>query len=206
MATETKTKWAYEADYLQACNCDYGCPCEFEAPPTDGYCDGILTYRINRGNYGDVSLDGLGLALAAHAPGALHEGNLTAIAFIDEKANEQQREALLNIASGEAGGMPFEIVASLITTMLDPQFVSMEFNFDGRNSSVKIGNAAAISTEPIKNPVTGDPESVRVEHETGFIFKGADAVSAKEAWISVPGLDFSYPNKAGFVTQVQYGN
>ena len=206
MATETKTQWAIEADYIQACNCDYGCPCEFEAPPTYGSCDGLLAYRINKGNYGDVSLDGLGLAAALHAPGAIHEGNLTLVAFIDEKANERQREALLNIASGKDGGMPFEIIAQLVTTMLDPQFVPFQFNVNGPNSSVKVGDVFAISTEPIKNPVTGEPESVRIEHETGFIFKGADVVSAKEARVSVPGLDFSYPNKAGFVTQISYSN
>jgi hypothetical protein len=60
--------------------------------------------------------------------------------------------------------------------------------------------------EPIKNPVTGQPESVRVEHETGFLFKGADVVSAKECKSSVGGLSFSWPDKAGFVTQVKYGN
>ena len=206
MATETKTKWGYEADYFQACNCDYGCPCEFEAPPTKGFCEGIGAWRINRGNYGDVSLDGLGLGFGIHAPGALHEGNCTLVAFVDDRANEQQREALLQIASGEAGGLPFEIFPALVTTMLDPQFVSFNFNVAGENSSVRLGEIASMAFEPIKNPVTGDPESVRIEHETGFIFKGADVVSAKDCKISIPGMEFEWPDKAGFVTQVQYGN
>src|SRR5690348_15511320 len=55
----TATKWWLEADYLQACNCDYGCPCEFEAPPTEGFCEGLGAWRISKGKYGDVSLDGL---------------------------------------------------------------------------------------------------------------------------------------------------
>src|SRR5205823_5968694 len=54
-----KIKWSIDADYLQACNCDYGCPCEFSAPPTPGFCEGMGAWRINRGNYGDVKLDGL---------------------------------------------------------------------------------------------------------------------------------------------------
>jgi hypothetical protein len=103
MATQATVKWAMEADYIQACNCDYGCPCEFEAPPTMGFCEGMGALRINRGNYGNVSLDGLGLAFALRSPGPMHEGNLTAAIFVDEKANQQQREALLNIASGKEG-------------------------------------------------------------------------------------------------------
>ena len=98
MATQATTKWAMEADYLQACNCDYGCPCEFEAPPTMGYCEGLGAWRINRGNYGDASLDGLGLGFGLHSQGPLHEGNMTLALFVDERANEQQRDALVNIA------------------------------------------------------------------------------------------------------------
>jgi len=54
--------------------------------------------------------------------------------------------------------------------------------------------------------VTGEPEGIRVEHETGFLFKGADVVSAKEGRSTVADLGFSWPDKAGFVTQVKYGN
>ena len=205
MATQ-KVKWSIEADYLQGCNCDYGCPCEFEAPPTMGFCDGILVWRINRGRYGDVSLDGLGLGAVAHAPGALHEGNLTLAVFIDERASEQQRDALLQIASGQQGGMPFEIIAQLVSNLLPPQFVPFQFNIAGRDSSVRMGDGVSIAFEPIKNPVTGEPEGVRIEHETGFIFKGAEVVSARECQSSLAELNFSYPNKSGFVTQVTYGN
>ena len=83
---ETKTKWALEADYLQACNCDYGCPCEFSAPPTRGFCEGTGAWSIIKGNYGDVSLDGLAAGFAAHWPKAIHEGNGTLALFVDERA------------------------------------------------------------------------------------------------------------------------
>src|SRR6059058_4597518 len=101
------TKWFLEADYIQACNCDYGCPCEFEAPPTMGYCQGLGAYRINRGSYGGVSLDGLGFAFVIDFPGAMHLGNGTTGWIIDERATPPQREALDAIISGNAGGMPF---------------------------------------------------------------------------------------------------
>ena len=102
--------------------------------------------------------------------------------------------------------MPFEIIVQLVGTLLDPIYAPFEFNADGRNSSVKIGDFMSMVFEPIKNPVTGEPELTRIEHETGFIFRGADVVSAKEGKISIDGLDFSYPDKAGFVTTVNYSN
>jgi hypothetical protein len=201
-----QTKWSLEADFLQACNCDYGCPCEFSAPPTRGFCEGTGAWRVIKGLFGDVPLDGLTVAFAARWPKAIHEGNGTLALFIDERASAAQRVALLTICSGQAGGLPFEILATTFSTVLEPVFSSVQFNLDGRNSSVRIGDTLNVALEPIKNPVTGEPESVRVEHATGFIFKGAEAVSGKECRVNVPGLSFSWPDKAGFVTRVNYGN
>lgn len=201
-----QTKWSLEADFLQACNCDYGCPCEFSAPPTRGFCEGTGAWRVIKGNYGDVPLDGLSVAFAAHWPKAIHEGNGTLALFIDERASAQQREALLTICSGQAGGLPFEILATTFSKVLDPIFAPIQFNLNGRDSSVRIGDALNVALEPIKNPVTKEPESVRIEHATGFIFKSAEAVSGKECRVNVPGLSFSWPDKAGFVTRVNYAN
>jgi len=200
------TKWKFEADYLQACNCDYGCPCEFSAPPTLGYCEGMGAWQITKGNFGDVKLDGLGVGFAARWPKAIHEGNGTACLFFDERANPRQRDALLTICSGQAGGMPFEIIVTTFSKILDPQYVSFTFHLDGRNSSVRVGNAMDVKVEPIKNPVTRQPESVRIHHETGFIFKSAEAVSAARMDVEVGELKFSWPDKAAFVTRVEYSN
>src|SRR5258708_25537989 len=95
--------WSFDTDYLQACNCDYGCPCEFSAPPTPGFCEGTGTWRIKTGRCGDVLLDGLCLAFAAHWPKAIHLGGVTVPLFADERANEEQRPALENIALGKLG-------------------------------------------------------------------------------------------------------
>lgn len=201
-----KVKWELEADYLQGCNCDYGCPCEYEAPPTQGFCEGILVWRINHGHYGDVSLDGLGVSVALHSPGPLHKGNITVAPFLDVKANERQREGLLKILTAQDGGMPFEVMATLVSKIIEPRFVPFEFNVMPRNASVKIGDAASMALEPIKNPVTGQPEGIRIEHDTGFLFKGAEVVSTKECRVSAGELSFSYPDKCGFITKVKYSN
>jgi hypothetical protein len=195
-----------DADYIQACSCDYGCPCEFSAPPTRGFCDGGGAWRINTGRFGEVSLDGLGLAFIAHWPKAIHEGNGTVRILIDERATAAQREALLTITSGKAGGMPFEIIVTTFSKALDSVFVPFEFKLDGLNSRAKAGNHIQMSMAPIKNPVTGEPESVKIEHSTGFIFKTADCASAEEMRVTSGELTFSWPKKAGFVTRVQYSN
>lgn len=200
------TKWFFEADYLQACNCEYGCPCEFQAPPSMGYCEGVGAWRINKGKFGDLALDGLGLALAAHWPQPIHLGNGTGALFFDEKGTPAQREALLKIASGQAGGMPFEIIVTTLTNLLPPQYVPFTFHINGKNSSAKVGNAVQIGLAPIRNPVTGEAEGVRIEHETGFVFQSAEVTAGEVCEAMADGLKFSWPNKAGFVAKVRYGN
>ena len=199
-------KWYFEADYLQACNCDYGCPCEFSAPPTMGYCHGMGAWRIERGDFDGVSLDGLGLGFAATWPKAIHEGNGTVCLIIDERASAEQRDALITIGAGQAGGLPFEILATTFSNVLEPRFEAFEFKIDGVNSSVRVGDRFRIALEPIKNPVTREPEQVAVNHGTGFIFKTAEAVSAREGSVDYDGMSFSYPDKAGFITRIRYGN
>src|SRR5437899_2279767 len=157
-----KVKWDFEADFLQACNCDYGCPCEFSAPPTRGFCEAMGAWRIIRGRYGDLLLDGLGLGFAARWPKAIHEGGGTACLFIDVRATSAQRDALLQIVRGEAGGLPFEILVTTFAKILNPLFVPFVFNFNGRSSGVRIGSSVAVSLAPIMNPVTHEPESVHV--------------------------------------------
>lgn len=199
-------KWFFDADYLQTCNCDYGCPCEFSAPPTTGSCEGLCVWRIDKGEHDGVSLDGLGLGLAVKWPGAIHQGNGAALPFVDEKASAEQRQALLSIASGQDGGLPFEILATTVTTLHEPRFVPFDFRLDGLNSSVNVGDNLRIALEPIKNPVTGEPEQVTVNHGTGFIFQTAEAASAREGAINEREMQFSYPDKAGFVARIHYHN
>jgi hypothetical protein len=151
-------------------------------------------------------LDGLCLGFAAHWPKAIHLGGGTVTIFIDERANQEQREALENIAFGKLGGLPFEILATTFSTVQPTRFVPFEFHLDGRNSRARIGEDIAFNLEPVKNPVTGEPEFVRIEHATGFIFKGAEVVSANDLRVSNGTINFQYTNKAGFVTDVHYHN
>lgn len=200
------TKWFLEADYLQGCNCEYGCPCEFQAPPSHGFCSGVGAWKINRGKFGDVALDGLSFGFAAQWPQAIHLGNGTVALIFDEKANQAQRDALMQIATGQVGGMPFEILVTTFSNVLAPQYVPFDFVLNGKDSTVRAGDVMRIALESIRNPVTGQPEGMRIEHETGFIFKTAEVVSAKVCEAGVEGLRFSWPNKAGFVASIRYGN
>src|SRR6188474_3447415 len=102
-----KEPWALTGQVVVACNCDWGCPCNFNARPTTGKCEGGWTWQIDRGTYGDVRLDGLCLSVYANWPGAIHEGNGEALVLFDARADAAQRTALETLLGGKVGG-PWE--------------------------------------------------------------------------------------------------
>ena len=64
------------AYFLDACNCNWGCPCQFNVKSTHGNCEGVSGYHIISGYYGTgIKLDGLNMALIASWPGPIHGGH-----------------------------------------------------------------------------------------------------------------------------------
>ena len=68
-------EWTLKGTVLIACNCDYGCPCNFNALPTTGKCEGGWTWHVEDGRFGETMLDGLNFTVVVKWPGAIHEGN-----------------------------------------------------------------------------------------------------------------------------------
>jgi hypothetical protein len=100
-------QWHISGDYLETCSCDYVCPCitsNLTARPTHGWCKAALLFDIKQGRYGDLRLDGLGVAVAGYIPGPLVEGYWKVGLIVDERATPPQQEALTAILSGAAGG------------------------------------------------------------------------------------------------------
>jgi hypothetical protein len=174
--------WRLEGEWIKNCTCAFGCPCDFNALPTEGYCKGMVGMRITKGHFEKTKLDGLVFAVTVDFPGALHEGNGQRQLIIDERATPEQREALLNITSGKfsAEGTLFHIFSLIVTKVHDPLFVPFEFSFDknGRVARVVAKGVLETEVEPIKNPVTGAPHRIQVVMPEGFEHRAAEVASA----------------------------
>ena len=88
--------WYLSGPSFGSCNCDYGCPCQFESKPTLGHCRGFEAAEILQGHFGDTKLDGLRFVILYAWPGPVYEGKGEMQAVIDERADAGQREALLD--------------------------------------------------------------------------------------------------------------
>lgn len=174
--------WRLEGEWMKNCNCAFGCPCDFNALPTQGYCKGLVAMRIAKGHFEGTRLDGLCFAITVDFPGALHEGNGTIQPIIDERATPEQRQALFDIFSGKhsAEGTLFQIVSLIVTKIHDPVFAPFEFSFDkdGRVARLVARGVLETDVEPIKNPVTGTPHRIQVVMPEGFEHRAAEIASA----------------------------
>jgi hypothetical protein len=173
------TPWEIEATELVNCNCAYGCPCQFNALPTHGFCEAVGAFEITRGRYGDVPLDGMRAVGVLQWPGPIHEGRGKAFTIVDERASEAQRHALLRILSGEdtePGKTVWNVFASTIEHVFEPAFAAIEMSVDvtARRGRVSVPALVDMAAEPIRNPVTGAEHRARIELPDGFEYTVAE--------------------------------
>jgi hypothetical protein len=177
------TPWEFKGQELVNCTCEYGCNCQFNALPDKGHCHAVAGIQIDEGHYGEVKLGGLRLAAIFKWPGPIHEGNGEAIAFVDEIATPEQRDALLKIMSGQDTApfaTMFAVYASTLSKFHDPVFTPIEFevDVDARKGRLFIKNYVEMTGEPIRNKVSGEESRAQIVLPAGFEYTVADIGSA----------------------------
>ena len=103
----TATKWSLSGTYFESCNSEVARACIFLRPPNsdDGSCNVLIVWDIETGTFGDTDLSGLNVAMAAHAPGLMVDGNWKVALYLDENASESQQAALGQVFGGQVGGV-----------------------------------------------------------------------------------------------------
>jgi hypothetical protein len=154
--------WKVQGDWFDTCNCSVPCPCTFAQPPTGDVCEGVLAWHIREGFYGDVSLDGLNVMALGVFKGNIWEGQTkaTMAMFIDERADERQREALQMIFGGRVGGWPGTF-ASFIGEVRGMEFAHIDFHVDDDLASWRAEIPGKVSAEALTGPTT--PPGARVQ-------------------------------------------
>lgn len=146
------TAFRADGNVLIACNCDYGCPCNFNARPTTGFCEGGWIWMIDKGQAAGVDVSGLGLGVFAKWPGAIHEGGGRATGYIDERADAAQRDALTRVIHGEFGG-PWGVFIRTYE-LAPPAAVRFDVALAEHASRARIGEVVELEFQKIRNPVT----------------------------------------------------
>jgi hypothetical protein len=200
-----KTRWQLSGLYLDSCNCDWGCPCQFNARPTHGSCEGLFGIHIKEGKYGKVKLDGLNLVWIGLYPGAIHEGHGKASMYIDNRASEEQFHVLSKIITGKAKGSAFDVYSATLDHFEEPKRAKITFRFNGLRSQVKAEGICESQLEPIRNPVTGKAHRVFLEFPLGgFESARMDMASSKMLVANDGYFDFKYEDTYGSIQKISW--
>jgi hypothetical protein len=162
--------WRLAGDWFDVCSCDIPCPCEFAQAPTNNVCEGVLAYHIREGNYGDVRLDGLNVLGLGGFEGNLWAGEAKVALglYLDERADDAQREALQIIFGGQAGGWPAGF-AELVGEVrgVESAAIDIEIADDLASWRAEIPGKVSAAAEALSGPTTPPGERVQLLNPPG---------------------------------------
>lgn len=177
-------EWSMQGAEYSNCNCAWGCPCQFHALPTHGNCNAYCFVQIEKGRFGDVTLDGLRWGILASWPGPIHHGNGTFQAIVDERADARQHAAIEAVSHGretEPGKLIWQVFSTTVTKVLPTLTKPIDLSIDltTRRAKVSVPGVVEGNAEPLRNDVTGADLPIRVILPVGFEFNEAEFVNGR---------------------------
>jgi len=193
------TNWKITGQYFESCNCDLVCPCIFLAPPTEGFCEAFVGWHIEDGHLDGVQLNDLKVSAWLHSPGSLTDGNWKLALYIDERANEAQKDAIVALWSGDHGGH-LAVIAGLVGEIMSVKQVPIEFTQENRTHYLKVGEFGSNTMQELEgedggkvvvsnHPLAVSPsEPVTISKSVAAIYKdnGYDWHQSEKVGLSAP--------------------
>jgi hypothetical protein len=137
-------------DYMEFRNADvYTGPCFANSEVGLTGQDAVLAWHVADGEWGGVPLAGLSVAAVVRANATLGDpyGDplpAKAVFFVDERANDAQRAALINFAQSQTGGLLKNVVA------IAPAPISFAVDTSRMGfASLNVGNVVRLSTRAL---------------------------------------------------------
>jgi hypothetical protein len=172
-------EWSMQGAEYVHCNCDVGCPCQFNALPSHGHCRAFAFVHVERGRFGETPLDGLDWGILAAWPGAIHHGDGTFMAVVDEGADPRQRAALEAVAHGretDPGSLVWQIFSTTVTRLLPTRYapIQLEVDVDRARGRVRVPGLIEGGADPIGSVGGGTPHRARIVLPAGMEFSEAE--------------------------------
>ena len=176
---------------LEVCTCNVLCPCWIGEDPDNGTCESALAWQVESGQVEGVDVGGLTLALSVHIPGnVLTPKSWKAAVIVDDRATEQQEQALLKVFTGQLGGGIADL-AGLIGEVVSVERAPITFTVDGGKGRLKVGDIADMELTPYTG-ATGETTTL-----SGTVFStipGSPVYAAKSDYFRRNGDRHGMPN------------
>ena len=177
---------------LEVCTCNVLCPCWVGEDPDGGTCDGTLAWHVDKGTVDGVDVTGRTIAILCHIPGNILKGNWNVRIYVDDKASAAQKDALVKVWTGQAGG-PVADLAKLVGKVDSIEQVPITFEVQGVKGTLVVGKAIEAGLEPFKGS-TGKETAL---HDTIFTtIPGSPAYVGKASHYraTAPGFNVNLEN------------
>jgi hypothetical protein len=193
----TTASWHVAGQYYETCSCQFVCPCvlsQLTARPSKGSCTFAMGFQIDRGNFGELALDGLGFIVVGFTPEEMSKGNWSAGVIVDARASATQRDAIVTIASGAAGG-PMAALAGMIANFVGVESAPIRFERDGVKWSVEAPSFVSMSARPAMgiDPNATEPLQLRNTGHPAY----SDLNLARPEQSQVTAFGFSWNDTTG---------
>ena len=192
--------WRLAGQLIETCSCNMFCPCWFGVQDLmimdQGWCYGVLGFRIREGSSDGLALDGREVLFAVHFPGpTLFDGHATARLFVDEGADDDQQRELETIFQGEKGG-PMAILAPLVATWLPTKRARIDVREDVDSITMTAEGAGELRSQLLRDP-QGTPFTLRGGGFVGgFGMEEAELAPTATEWAD-PEMPQSFETKSG---------
>jgi hypothetical protein len=173
--TAPAKSWKITGSISEACTCAVPCSCNFgQGPSPHSYCYPFYSYHIRKGSYGDITLDDLHFGSAD-----LRSGRYM---FIDERANESQREALRLIMARVIERVPAEGAEKKAKEISgNVRYEAVEQTYDDRKNHLKVAGLGEFAADYVMGLDKQSPVVVR----NNTTWRVREAIKAKTSFYRV---------------------
>ncbi|MGH2827655.1 MAG: DUF1326 domain-containing protein [Actinomycetota bacterium] len=140
-----------QGSLLEACSCDVLCPCWIGEDPDGGSCDAFIAYHFDAGTINGVDIGGLNLANVVRIPGNVLAGSWKIVMFVDDRATDEQLNALVDAYGGKLGG-PLADLAGLVGEVLDVRRAKISHEIRDGAGTLRIDDFLNSEMTPYQGP------------------------------------------------------
>jgi hypothetical protein len=145
------TGYELEGSLLEVCTCNVLCPCWIGEDPDGGECLSVVAYHFDRGTIRGVDVSGLTVASAVHIPGNILAGNFKQVLLIDDKADDEQYDAIVAMMTGELGG-PLGDLAQLVGERMAIERATISHEIVDGAGTLEVGDMISAQMHPYTGP------------------------------------------------------
>ena len=151
MAVAETVAYEVEGSLLEVCTCEVLCPCWIGEDPDGGSCLSVLAYHYDRGTVRGVDVSGLTTAGVVYIPGNVLAGNWKQVLFVDDRATDEQHDALVAMLTGELGG-PLADLAALVGERVAILRAPITHEIVDGRGTLRIGDVVEAEMHPYLGP------------------------------------------------------